>query len=229
MPDFASFTPFVTPVVIGLIVVRVLVQLAGAYRRQGNERRLAVSRAWANYFSLMILALFVLPLAGSLLGMRLSSGLVWPWLIIGGVLGSVHQSTFKGSQRSARTGRVQVPAPAKATRATPAAKPTPSSPVLPVSATDLVREAVDPTERIIGKLPMPLTRKVQSNPLPSEVAENWYARQDARLGQALTGKELAAARLRLSTVKSMLLLGQLGVSEADDDVNMVLRQAGRGR
>lgn len=83
-------------------------------------------------------------------------------------------------------------------------------------------------EQAIGKLPMPLARIGREQPLSSVQADAWFGRQEARLARFLKGKELGAARLRLSTVKSMLLLGQIGVGEADGDVDMVLRRAARG-
>lgn len=246
MPDLAGFAPYVVPVVIGLLVVRLVLSLLWSLTRRGPERAAAVRRAWGQYLTGMFFAGFLLPFLSVVFRQQLNTVPIWVLLFLGGFVAVFHNGALAARAKGAagpqpRSG-AQAPAPAQPRKQKPQQKvavPVPvgtpvrtrarpmDTPLLP-DLPDLQAPAPDSAERVIGKLPMPAVRRGPSEPLPSDRAEIWYERQEARLGSALEGKTLAAARLRLSTVKSMLLLGQIGLREADDDVSTVLGRAGRG-
>lgn len=150
-----------------------------------------------------------------------STILLLPVLILGSAV-----AAGVGLLNGARAGAARVP---RAPGTAGSVKPTPdqrSAEPYPWLESPLQAPGVGTTEWAIARLPLPF-HKAGHPPLPSEAAEAWFERQEARLGAALQGKDLAAARLRLSTVKSMLLLGYLTVAEADKDVSVVMREGRR--
>ena len=202
-------------VAAGLNVLLLLAGLRGAGRKDNP--------LLPRFVRSMIFTIIFLPLILRFLNLPTqSTALLWPLLLVGAVVAAV-----AGAVKSARTGSVSVP---RLPGLDGTARPVRPEPSLvepyPWLESELQAPRVGTTERAIARLPLPM-HKTQHSPLESELADAWFERQEVRLGRALQGKELAAARLRLSTVKSMLLLGYVSVSEADKDVEVVIREGRR--
>ena len=216
------------PLIIGVLVLRLVLEsmLSMGWRgaRRDNSVRLSLSRLTTP----LLVAGFLISLVATIVGVRLNVVPFWVLVMLGGLIWILRTNRLLAERGQVvgeglpplpnppplrrleqRSGRAQIPGES-------ASGETPSGPPL------------DSMEQAIGKLPMPLARIGREQPLSSVQADAWFGRQEARLARFLKGKELGAARLRLSTVKSMLLLGQIGVGEADGDVDMVLRRAARG-
>lgn len=230
MPDFAEFVPYVVPFIAGVLVLRLLLDLLRALGQRGEARVRAVRSAWGRFTLNLFYGAFLTPVLAAFLNLRLNPMPLWVLLLVGGVGAALHTSLMAGRGKALGQGQPGAgPAPAAPPpqRRSAAGKERRQAAVSP-AAPSLAVQRLDSAEQAIAKLPYPPARVGREMPLPSEQAEAWAGRQEARLEHLLQGRELAAAKLRLSTVKSLLLLGQIGPSEADQDVDMVLRQAGRG-
>lgn len=238
MPDLAQIAPLIVPILIGLIVLRLGLELLMVGTRRGKSQLEATQRAWGHYTTAMFFAAFILPFFKTFLAVPIQTGPLWALFVGGLIVSAVHTGWL--SARQPKSGGPQPKPQPKAAVPAGAARSTQAVPKPPLQGEPVIQADTPPAllaqspssslsiDRVMGKLPLPPVSKGRAAPLPLEQAEGWYARQDARLGRVLRGQELAAARIRLSTLKSMLLLGQIGTSEADGDVNMVLRQTGRG-
>ena len=206
-------------VAVGMNVKLLVAGLRGAGRKQ--------KPLLARFVRSMIFTIVFLPLILRFLNLPVqATALLWPILILGAVV-AAGSDLVTGSR--GHTGKKQGPGRVGSPALPRVETPLPSSAgPYPWLESPLQAPGVGTTDRAIARLPLPF-HKTEHPPLESALAEAWFERQEARLGRALEGKELASARLRLSTVKSMLLLGYLTVPEADKDVGMVIREGRRGK
>ncbi|WP_309570116.1 hypothetical protein [Deinococcus sp.] len=229
MPDITEFTPLVVPVIIGVVLLRLVVELLLSLVKPAGQRAAAVRGAWGHFTSVMFLAAFLLPFLTPVLGRPVNTAPLWTLLVVGGIVGALHAALLMPRRRGAGGVQAERPAAPVSTTVMKQRKPAPAGPAT-VRVPPAVRESREPdsAERAIVGLPLPRSEAAQNTPLTGDQADGWYRRQDDRLQRSLSGKELATAQLRLSTVKSMLILGQIGPGDADRDVGLVLRRAGRG-
>lgn len=228
MFDYAQYAPLIVPIFVGLILLRLVFGLLLAHTKRGAERAQAVRRSWGQFTTTLFFAAVLLPIIKTSVGLSIDTSLFWPLLIMGGIAGTLHNAAL--ATRNKAAGMLGENQPTTKPTAKPNAKAAASKPAGAAKAANTPQPAplvygseTQSLDRAISQAPFPKAQAGRAEPMTNERAEVWYALQDARLQAGLQGKELAAARLRLSTLKSMLLLGQIGRSEADGDVSTILQ------
>lgn len=98
MPDLAQIAPLIVPILIGLIVLRLGLELLMVGKRRGKSQLEATQRAWGHYTTAMFFAAFILPFFKTFLAVPIQTGPLWA-LFVGGLIASaVHTGWLSARQ-----------------------------------------------------------------------------------------------------------------------------------